>query len=110
MRPYSGTEARTLRHMHIYIYTRAGRHQTTQSGYSWVCTIYTPTCRAGRGALRQIVRVGHPARLLPAVVGVSLDAKLAASDGGAIVRDIKKEIDDAQAERRLVRGRGRVRP
>ena len=31
---------------------------------------------AGRGALRQIVRVGHPARLLPAVVGISLDAKL----------------------------------
>ena len=55
------------------------------------------------------MRVGHPARLLPAVVGVSLDAKLAASDGGAIVRDIKKEIDDAQAERRLVRGRGRGR-
>ena len=70
--------------------------------------IYTPTCRAGRGALRQIVRVGHPARLLPAVVGVSLDAKLAASDGGAIVRDIKKEIDDAQAERRLVGVRVRV--
>ena len=61
----------------------------------------------GRGALRQVVRVGHPARLLPAVVRISLDAKLATSDGGAIVRDIIKEIDDAQAQCRRCDGQRR---
>ena len=51
--------------------------------------------------------MGHPARLLPAVVRISLDAKLASSDGGAIVRDIIKEIDDAQAQCRRSDGQRR---
>ena len=41
-------------------------------------------------------------------MSISLDAKLAASDGGAIVRDIKKEIDDAQAKCRRCDGARRV--
>ena len=38
---------------------------------------------------------------------ISLDAKLATSDGGAIVRDIIKEIDDAQAQCRRCDGQRR---
>jgi ATP-dependent RNA/DNA helicase IGHMBP2 len=37
----------------------------------------------------RLVRVGHPARLLPSVVEASLDARLSSSDGGAICRDVK---------------------
>lgn len=43
----------------------------------------------GSGGKRlRLVRVGHPARLLPSVVDVSLDATMARSDGAAIVRDV----------------------
>ncbi|XP_063968826.1 DNA-binding protein SMUBP-2-like [Lytechinus pictus] len=40
-----------------------------------------------------MVRLGHPARLLPSIQRFSLDAILASSDGAAIVRDIRKELD-----------------
>jgi len=37
----------------------------------------------------RIVRVGHPARLLPSVLQNSLDAKIESADGTEIVRDVK---------------------
>lgn len=44
----------------------------------------------GPGRPPKVVRVGHPARLLPTVLEASLDARLAISDGAAIVRDGQK--------------------
>ncbi|KAL8934818.1 MAG: hypothetical protein Q9211_005031 [Gyalolechia sp. 1 TL-2023] len=44
-----------------------------------------------------IVRLGHPARLLPSVLDHSLDVLTQTSDAAAIVRDVRKEIDDKQA-------------
>ncbi|KAL8370811.1 hypothetical protein RB595_000922 [Gaeumannomyces hyphopodioides] len=58
-----------------------------------------------------IVRIGHPARLLPSVVAHSLDVLTQTSEAGAIVRDVRAEMDAKQAsikktksakERRLV--------
>jgi len=40
------------------------------------------------------VRLGHPARLLSAVQEHSLDALLSNSEGTAIVRDVRKDIDE----------------
>ncbi|XP_077549705.1 DNA-binding protein SMUBP-2-like isoform X2 [Haemaphysalis longicornis] len=42
----------------------------------------------------KIVRLGHPARLLPGIARHSLDAILASSDDFGIIGDIRKEIDD----------------
>ena len=42
----------------------------------------------------QVVRLGHPARLLSAVQEHSLDALLSNSEGTAIVRDVRKDIDE----------------
>ncbi|KAK6587405.1 hypothetical protein PZA11_000695 [Diplocarpon coronariae] len=44
-----------------------------------------------------IVRLGHPARLLPSVVNHSLDVLTQTSDAAAIVRDVRKEMDSKQA-------------
>ena len=41
-----------------------------------------------------VVRVGHPARLLPAVLDSSLEAKVLRSDDSALARDCRKEIKD----------------
>ncbi|KAF3909527.1 hypothetical protein AA313_de0204456 [Arthrobotrys entomopaga] len=41
-----------------------------------------------------MIRLGHPARLLPTVLSNSLDAVIQGSDSGALVRDIRKEIDE----------------
>ncbi|KAH8036045.1 hypothetical protein HPB51_016349 [Rhipicephalus microplus] len=41
----------------------------------------------------KVVRLGHPARLLPAIARHSLDAILARSDDFGIIGDIRKEID-----------------
>ena len=46
----------------------------------------------------QMVRIGHPARILPAVMEYSLDYQLRQSDGGQIVDDIKREIDATLAK------------
>ncbi|POS84453.1 hypothetical protein EPUL_002729, partial [Erysiphe pulchra] len=43
-----------------------------------------------------IVRLGHPARLLPAVLNTSLDVLTQSSEAAAIVRDIRKEMDSKQ--------------
>ncbi|KAH7970178.1 hypothetical protein HPB49_000685 [Dermacentor silvarum] len=42
----------------------------------------------------KVVRLGHPARLLPGIARHSLDAILARSDDFGIIGDIRKEIDD----------------
>lgn len=44
-----------------------------------------------------IVRLGHPARLLPSVVNHSLDVLTQTSDAAAIVKDVRKEMDTKQA-------------
>lgn len=44
-----------------------------------------------------MVRLGHPARLLPSVLDHSLDVLLYSSDAAAIVRDIRTEMDNKQA-------------
>lgn len=41
----------------------------------------------------QVVRLGHPARLVPWIQMCSLDAILSNSDSGAIVRDVRTDID-----------------
>ncbi|KAG0417475.1 hypothetical protein HPB47_005582 [Ixodes persulcatus] len=48
--------------------------------------------RLSKSPLR-IVRLGHPARLLPGIAKHSLDAILASTDDFGIVDDIRKEID-----------------
>lgn len=54
-----------------------------------------------------LVRLGHPARLLPSVVAHSLDALTRTSDAGAIVRDVAAEMDAKQASLRTrTPGRG----
>ncbi|KAF5686423.1 HCS1-DNA helicase A [Fusarium circinatum] len=44
-----------------------------------------------------ILRLGHPARLLPSVVDHSLDVLTQTSEAGAIVKDIRTEMDTKQA-------------
>jgi DNA polymerase alpha-associated DNA helicase A len=44
-----------------------------------------------------MIRLGHPARLLPSVVNHSLDVLTRTSDAAAIVQDIRKEMDAKQA-------------
>lgn len=45
-----------------------------------------------------IVRVGHPARLLPRVIERSLDALTRTSEQGEIVSDVRKEMDELLAK------------
>ncbi|RHY45466.1 hypothetical protein DYB34_010996 [Aphanomyces astaci] len=45
-----------------------------------------------RKAGLRMTRVGHPARLLPAVLKYCLDAKIAAAEGTQIIADIRKEL------------------
>ncbi|KAL9599578.1 MAG: hypothetical protein Q9219_003734 [cf. Caloplaca sp. 3 TL-2023] len=44
-----------------------------------------------------IVRLGHPARLLPSVLDHSLDVLTQTSEAAAFVKDVRKEMDDKQA-------------
>ncbi|OKL63073.1 hypothetical protein UA08_01277 [Talaromyces atroroseus] len=55
-----------------------------------------------------IVRVGHPARLLPSVLDHSLEVLTQTSEAAEIVRDVRKEIDEKQASIRKTRN-GRER-
>lgn len=43
----------------------------------------------------RVVRVGHPARLLPAVVGSSLEAHVLASDNSSLAKDCRREMKAA---------------
>jgi DNA polymerase alpha-associated DNA helicase A len=42
-----------------------------------------------------LVRLGHPARLLPSILSHSLDAQTRSSDQGALLRDARDDIDKA---------------
>lgn len=55
-----------------------------------------------------VVRLGHPARLLPAVLNHSLDVLTKTSDAASIVSDIRGEMDAKQASIRKTRN-GRER-
>lgn len=55
-----------------------------------------------------IVRLGHPARFLPAVADVSLDAQTATSDAGGIIRDVRAEMEARMRSLRKTRS-GRER-
>src|SRR6195952_2006747 len=50
-----------------------------------------------------ILRLGHPARLLPSVLSHSLDVLTQTSDAAAIVRDVRNEMDQKQASIRKTR-------
>jgi DNA polymerase alpha-associated DNA helicase A len=55
-----------------------------------------------------IVRIGHPARLLTSVLNHSLDVLTQTSEAGAIVKDVRAEMDAKQASIRKTRN-GRER-
>ena len=55
-----------------------------------------------------LIRLGHPARLLPSVLNHSLDVLTRTSEAGAIVRDVRAEMDAKQASIRKTRN-GRER-
>jgi DNA polymerase alpha-associated DNA helicase A len=55
-----------------------------------------------------ITRIGHPARLLPSVVNHSLDVLTQTSEAGAIVKDVRAEMDAKQASIRKTKS-GRER-
>ncbi|KAM7208050.1 P-loop containing nucleoside triphosphate hydrolase protein [Naviculisporaceae sp. PSN 640] len=44
-----------------------------------------------------LIRLGHPARLLPSVLNHSLDVLTRTSEAGAIVKDVRAEMDAKQA-------------
>ena len=44
-----------------------------------------------------MIRLGHPARLLPSVLDHSLDVLLYSSEAASIVRDVRTEMDERQA-------------
>ncbi|TEA22798.1 DNA polymerase alpha-associated DNA helicase A [Colletotrichum sidae] len=50
-----------------------------------------------------ILRLGHPARLLPSVLSHSLDVLTQTSEAGAIVKDVRAEMDAKQASIRKTR-------
>ncbi|KAJ9614375.1 hypothetical protein H2200_002511 [Cladophialophora chaetospira] len=55
-----------------------------------------------------IVRLGHPARLLPSVVNHSLEVLTRTSEAAGIVNDVRKEMDEKQASIKKTRN-GRER-
>ncbi|KAI1468771.1 DNA helicase [Daldinia caldariorum] len=55
-----------------------------------------------------IVRLGHPARLLPSVLNHSLDVLTQTSEAGLIVKDVRAEMDTKQASIKKTRS-GRER-
>ncbi|KAL6157779.1 hypothetical protein ACJQWK_08069 [Exserohilum turcicum] len=50
-----------------------------------------------------MVRLGHPARLLPSVLNHSLDVLMRTSEAAALVQDVRKEMDEKQASIRKTR-------
>lgn len=50
-----------------------------------------------------MVRLGHPARLLPSVLNHSLDVLTRTSEAAALVQDVRKEMDDKQSSIRKTR-------
>lgn len=43
----------------------------------------------------QVVRIGHPARIVDAVQKYSLDALLSAADSADIIKDVRKDLQTA---------------
>lgn len=56
----------------------------------------------------QILRLGHPARLLPSILNHSLDVLTQTSEAAVIVKDVRKEMDIKQASIKKTRN-GRER-
>ncbi|KAF2670088.1 DNA helicase [Microthyrium microscopicum] len=52
-----------------------------------------------------LVRLGHPARLLPAVLAHSLDVLTQTSSAAALVRDVRADIDSRLAQLKTTRGK-----
>jgi DNA polymerase alpha-associated DNA helicase A len=50
-----------------------------------------------------MVRLGHPARLLPSVLNHSLDVLTRTSEAAALIQDVRKEMDDKQSSIRKTR-------
>ncbi|KAF2272526.1 P-loop containing nucleoside triphosphate hydrolase protein [Westerdykella ornata] len=50
-----------------------------------------------------MIRLGHPARLLPSVLNHSLDVLTRTSEAAALVQDIRQELDEKQASIRKTR-------
>ncbi|KAF2659817.1 DNA helicase-like protein [Lophiostoma macrostomum CBS 122681] len=50
-----------------------------------------------------MIRLGHPARLLPSVLNHSLDVLTRTSEAAALVQDVRKEMDDKQSSIRKTR-------
>ncbi|PSN66502.1 DNA-binding protein SMUBP-2 [Corynespora cassiicola Philippines] len=50
-----------------------------------------------------MIRLGHPARLLPSVLSHSLDVLTRTSEAAALVQDVRKEMDEKQASIRKTR-------
>ncbi|KAA8647740.1 hypothetical protein EYZ11_000165 [Aspergillus tanneri] len=50
-----------------------------------------------------VVRIGHPARLLPSVLEHSLEVLTHTSEAASIIRDVRREIDQKQASIRKTR-------
>jgi DNA polymerase alpha-associated DNA helicase A len=50
-----------------------------------------------------VVRIGHPARLLPSVMEHSLEVLTQTSDAASIVKDVRREMDEKQASIRKTR-------
>lgn len=56
-----------------------------------------------------IVRVGHPARVLPSVVDHTLDVITRTCDSGQIVSDVRKEMDETLSKIRKSKNRSERR-
>jgi ATP-dependent RNA/DNA helicase IGHMBP2 len=52
----------------------------------------------------QVVRLGHPARLVPAVLQFSLNALVANSDSARVIQDVREDIDQAYSQCMEARG------
>lgn len=52
-----------------------------------------------------VVRLGHPARVLPAIQEHTLEARIDASDGRQIVRQMRRELDSIARQRQRTRDR-----
>jgi DNA polymerase alpha-associated DNA helicase A len=55
-----------------------------------------------------IVRLGHPARLLPRVIEKSLDVLVQSSEAGEIVKDVRTELDTLMGKL-MIGGKSRIR-
>lgn len=56
-----------------------------------------------------IVRIGHPARVLPSVINHTLDIITRTCDSGQIVSDVRKEMDETLAKIRKSKSRSEKR-